>query len=122
MGAQSVRGDKSEKSCVQTEKVQNPCGQNRSCVRFWKNDGVEIIHNNQRNRMCQDADVKPSVRDPMDDDRVLVEAGAEMTSAAHEPSEFEKQKLHLTHSHFNHGAHHASKAKRERNHTNEQSA
>ena len=97
MGAQNVRVDKSEKSCVQTEKVQNPCVQNSSCVGVWKNDGVEIIHNNQRNRTCQDADVKPIVRDPMDDDRVLVESGAEMTPVPHEPSEFEKQKHHLTH-------------------------
>ena len=29
-GAQNVRLDKSEKSCVQTEKVQNPCVQNSS--------------------------------------------------------------------------------------------
>ena len=32
----------------------------------------------------------------MDDDRVLVESGAEMTPVPHEPSEFEKQKHHLT--------------------------
>ena len=56
-----------------------------------KNDGVEIIHNYQRKRACQDADVIPIVRDPMDDDRVLVESGAEMTLVPHEPSEFEKQ-------------------------------
>ena len=55
------------------------------------------MHNNQRNRTCQDADVKPIVRDPMDDDRVLVESGAEMTLVPHEPSEFEKQKHNLTH-------------------------
>ena len=62
-----------------------------------KNDGVEIIHECQRKRACQDVDVKPVVRDPMDDDRVLVESGAEMTPVPHEPSEFEKQKHHLTH-------------------------
>ena len=33
----------------------------------------------------------------MDDDRVLVESGAEMTPFPHEPSEFEKQKHNLTH-------------------------
>ena len=33
----------------------------------------------------------------MDDDRVLVESGAEVTPVPHEPSEFEKQKHHLTH-------------------------
>ena len=48
-------------------------------------------------RACQDADVKPVVRDPKDDDRVLVESGAEMTHVPHEPSEFEKQKHNLTH-------------------------
>ena len=83
--------------CVQTKKVKNPCVQNSSCVRVRKNDGVEIIHNCQRRRACQDADVKPVVRDPMDDDRVLVESGAEMTPVPHGPSEFEKQKHHLTH-------------------------
>ena len=100
MGAQSVRVDTSEKSCVQTEKVQNPCIQNRTCVGVWKNDGVEIIHNNQRNRTCQDADadVKPIVRGPMGDDRVLVESGAEMTPVPHELSEFEKTET-SSHSH-----------------------
>ena len=58
---------------------------------------LKVIHNYQRKRACQDADVKPVVRDPMDDDRVLVESGAEMTLVPHEPSEFEKPKHHLTH-------------------------
>ena len=74
--------------CVQTKKVKNPCAKNSSCVGVRKNDGVEIIHNYQRKRACQDADVKPIVRDPMGDDRVLVESGAEMTLVPHEPSEF----------------------------------
>ena len=82
-----------------------------SCVKVRKNDGVEIIHECQRKRACQDVDVKPVVRDPMDDDRVLVESGTEMTPVPHEPSEFEK-----------HGAHHASKAKHKRIHTSEQNA
>ena len=83
--------------CVQTKKVKNPCVKNSSYVGVRKNDGVEIIHNCQRKRACQDADVKPVVRDPMDDDRGLVESGAEMTPVPHEPSEFEKQKHNLTH-------------------------
>ena len=83
--------------CVQTKKMKNPCVKNSSCVGERKNDGVEIIHKCQRKRACQDADVKPVVRDPMDDDRVLVESGAEMTPVPHEPSEFEKQKHNLTH-------------------------
>ena len=83
--------------CVQTKKVKHPCVKNSSCVGVRKNDGVEIIHNYQRKRACQDADVKPIVRDPMDDDRVLVESGAEMTPVPHEPSEFEEQKHNLTH-------------------------
>ena len=120
-GAQNVRVDESKKSCVQTEKVKNPSVKNSSCVGVWKNDGVEIIHNNQGNRICQDADLKPIVRDPMDDGRVLVESGAEMTPVPHEPSEFEKNIISLT-SHFNHCAHHVSNAKHNRNHTNEQSA
>ena len=69
--------------------------ENSSCVKVRKNDGVEIIH--ERKRACQDVDVKPVVRDPMDDDRVLVESGTEMTPVPHEPSEFEKQKHNLTH-------------------------
>ena len=71
--------------------------ENSSCVEVRKNDGVEIIHECQRKRACQDVDVKPVVRDPMDDDRVLVESGTEMTPVPHEPSEFEKQKHNLTH-------------------------
>ena len=59
-----------------------------------KNDEVGIIHECQRKRACQDVDVKPVVRDPMDDDRILVESGTEMTLVPHE---FEKQKHNLTH-------------------------
>ena len=70
--------------------------QNSSCVEVRKNDGVEIIH--ERKRACQDVDVKPVLRDPVDDDRVLVESGAEMTPVPHEPSEFQKQR-HNCHSH-----------------------
>ena len=73
-------------------------------------------------RACQDVDVKPVIRDPMDDDRILVESGAEMTPVPHEPSEFENRNIISLTSHFNHGAHHASKAKHKRNHTSEQSA
>ena len=104
--------------CKQTKKVKNPCVQNSSCVEVRKNDGVEIIHNHQSKRPCQDVDVKPVVRDPMDDDRVLVESGAEMTPV---PSSKNRNIISLT-SHFNHGGHHASKAKHKRNHTSEQNA
>ena len=102
--------------------MKNPCVKNSSCVGVRKNDGVEIIHTCQRKRACQDADVKPVLRDPMDDDRVLVESGAEMKPLPHEPSEFEKQKHNHTHIPFQPCAPHASKAKHKRNHTNEQSA
>ena len=68
-----------------------------SCVKVRKNDGVEIIHECQRKRACRDVDVKSVVQDPMDDDRVLVESGTEMTPVPREPSEFEKQKHNLTH-------------------------
>ena len=95
--AQNVRVDESKYSCEQIKKVKNPCVQNSSCVGVRKNDGVEIIHNYQRKRASQDADVKPVVRDPMDDVRVRVESGAKMSPVPHEPSEFEKQKHHLTH-------------------------
>ena len=83
--------------CKQNEKVKNPCVQNSSCVEVRKNDEVEIIHNCQRKRACQKIDVKPVVRHPMDDDRVLVESGADMTPVPHEPSESKKQKHNLTH-------------------------
>ena len=69
--------------------------ENSSCDKVRKNDEVEINH--ERKRACQDVDVKPVVRDPMDDDRVLVESGTEMTPVPREPSEFEKQKHNLTH-------------------------
>ena len=93
-----LRVDKSQKIHVyEPRKCNDPCVQNSSCVGVRKNDGVQIIQNNQRNRTCQYVDVKPIVRDPMDDNRVLVESGADMTPVPHEPSEFEKQKHHLTH-------------------------
>ena len=79
------------------KKVKNPCVKNSSCVGVRKNDGVEIIHECQRKRACQDVDVKPVVRDPMDDDRVLVESGADLKPVPHEPSKFEKQKHNLIH-------------------------
>ena len=68
--------------------------ENSSCVKVRKNDGVEIIHECQRKR---DVDVKPVVQDPMDDERVPVESGTEVTPVPREPSEFEKQKHNLTH-------------------------
>ena len=84
--------------CVQTKRVKNPCVKNSSCVGVRKNDGVEISHECQRKRACQDVVVKPVVRDPMDDDRVLVESGAEMTLVPNEPSEFKKTET-SSHSH-----------------------
>ena len=83
--------------CEQPKKVQNSMCVKQFMCRSRKNDGIEIIRNCQRKRACQDTDVKPVVRDPMDDDRVLVESGAAMTHVPHEPSEFEKQKHKLTH-------------------------
>ena len=79
----------------QKTREYNLNGENSSRDKERKNDGVEIIH--ERKRACQDVDVKPVVRDPMDDDRVLVEPGAEMTPVPREPSEFEKQEHILTH-------------------------
>ena len=53
------------------------------------------------NRIClfkrNDAIVQPVVEDRVDDDRILVEAGAEMVLAPCAPSEFEKMKHELTH-------------------------
>ena len=76
---------------------KSQCGRKSSCVEVWKNGGAEIIANNQRNRNCQDADVKPIVRDPIDDNRIPVESRAKMTPVPHEPSEFEQWKHQLTH-------------------------
>ena len=92
-----VRADGSEKSRVQAEDAQKSCGRESPCVGVWKNGGAEIIANKQRNRICQDADVKLIVRDPTGDDRIPVVSGAEMTPVPHEPSEFEKLKHQLTH-------------------------
>ena len=91
-----VRGDGLKKSCVQADGLQKSRVRKSYCVGVWKNGGGEIIANIQRNRNCQDADVKPSVRDPIDDDKIPVESGAEMTPVPHEPSEFEKLKHQLT--------------------------
>ena len=68
-----------------------------SDVGVRKNDGVEITANDQENRRCCDADVTPIVRDLLDDDRILVESGAEITPVPREPSESEKMKHELTH-------------------------
>ena len=53
--------------------AQKSCGRKSSCVGVWKNGGAEIIANNQRNRNCPEADVKPIVRDPIDDDKIPVD-------------------------------------------------
>ena len=82
--------------------MKNLCVKNSSCLRVRKIDGVEIIHNYQRKRACQDAEVKPVVRDPMDDDRVHVESGAEMTPVPHERSVFGNRNTISLTSHFNH--------------------
>ena len=62
-----------------------------------ENGGVEIIPTINEIAGVKIADVKPIVRHLMDDDRILVESGTEMTPVPHEPSEFEKLKRHLTH-------------------------
>ena len=91
-----VRPDGPQKSCVHAQDAQKLCGRKSSGVGVWKNGGAEIIANNQINRNCQDADVKPIVRDPIDDDRIPVESGAELTIVPHESSDFEKLKHQLS--------------------------
>ena len=103
-----VRVDGSEKSCVQAEDAQKSCGRKGSCVGVWKNGGAEIIANSQRNRNCQDADVKPIVRDPMDDDRILIESGTEMTLFHMSLPSSRNWNISSLTSHFNHGAHHVN--------------
>ena len=68
-----------------------------SCIDVRKNDGAEITAKDPRNRRCHDADVTPIVRDPLDDDSIPVESGAEITPVPREPSESEKMKHELTH-------------------------
>ena len=51
----------------------------------------------QENRRCHDADVTPIVRDPLDDDSIPVESGAEITPVPREPSQSEKMQHELTH-------------------------
>ena len=98
-GAQKQRNDvyklmDSQKSREYKMTDAQKIDENSSCVKVRKNDGVEIIHECQRKR---NVDVKPVVQDPMDDERVPVESGTEMTPVPREPSEFEKQKHNLTH-------------------------
>ena len=61
-----------------------------SCIDVRKNDGVEITAKDPGNRRCHDADVTPIVRDPLDDESIPVESGAEITPVPREPSESEK--------------------------------
>ena len=71
--------------CVQTKKVENPCVKTvhvSECERMTELKSITTI---REKRACQDVDVKPVVRDSLDDDRVLVESGAEMTPVPHEP-------------------------------------
>ena len=93
----AYRLNDSQKTREYNLKGAHKTDENSSCVKMRKNDEVEIIHECQRKRARQNVDVKPVVRDPINDDRVLVESGTEMTPVPHEPSEFEKQKHNLTH-------------------------
>ena len=82
------------------EITANDLGNRReksSYVSMRKIDGVEITANDQENRRCCDADVTPIVRDLLDDDRIPVESGAEITPVPREPSESEKMEHELTH-------------------------
>ena len=97
------------KSCVRAdgyelEMYKSPCDSlsrkqvaNNACVDLRKNDGVEITAKDPGNHRCHDADVTPIVRDPLDDDSIPVESGAEITLVPREPSESEKMKHELTH-------------------------
>ena len=79
MGVQNVRVDKSENHVYKPRKCKIRAYKTvhvSECARMTE---LKSFINVQRNRTCQGADMKPIVRDPMDDDRVLVESGAEMT-------------------------------------------
>ena len=76
----------------------------KDCKKKIKNYALGLRIRILSNR--NDAVVQPAVEDPVDDDRIPVEAGADMIPAPCEPSEFEKMK------------HRASKAKHMMNHTN----
>ena len=82
------------------EIIANDQGNRReenSRVGVRKNDRVEIIANDQGHRRFRDADLTPIVRDLSDDNRIPVESGAEITPVPREPSESEKMKHELTH-------------------------
>ena len=76
-----VRAGESPKSCVRTQN---------SCVQVEGLQKLKISH------VC-DAIIQPAVEDPVHDDRIPVEAGAELIPIPCEPSEPEKMKHELTH-------------------------
>ena len=96
-GVETIASEKSSYVDVRkNDGVETIASEKSSCVDVRKNDGVEITATDQRNRRCHDADVTPIVRDPMDDDRIPVESGAEIVPVPHEPSESEKMTHGLT--------------------------
>ena len=106
-----IRAEDSQKPCVRAEDSQN------SYIRI---EGLQNSQNSCGSFKRDGAIVRSVVEDPFDDDRILVESGAEPIPTPYEPSELEKMKHELTHtSHSNHGAHRASRAKHWQNRTNE---
>ena len=76
-----VRAGELPKSCVRTQN---------SCVQV---DGLQ----NLKMSNISDVIIQPVAEDPVHDDRIPVEAGAELIPIPCEPSESEKTKHELTH-------------------------
>ena len=89
------------KSCVRARDSQNL---QESCVRAEDSQktGVPAEDSHSSQNPCasskrDDAIVQPVVEDPVDDDRIPVEAGAEPITTPCEPSELENMKHELSH-------------------------
>ena len=90
--AKTGAGD-SEKSHVRAEDSQN------SCLRI---DGLQNSQSTCGSSKSDDAIVQPVVEDPVDNDRILVAAGAKPILTPCERSELDKVKHELTHIPFKH--------------------
>ena len=81
----------SQKSCVRGGEFPKPCVRmQNSCVQV---EGLQTL----KNSTVSDAIIQPVVEDPVHDDRIPVEAGAEPIPVPCESSESEKMKHEFTH-------------------------
>ena len=90
-----------QKSCVRAEEISKTCVRAKSSQKHThelKIQGIRKIRAVSSKR--DDEVVQPVDEDPIDDDRILVDAGAEPITTPWEPCEMEKMT-----SHSNNGAH-----------------